>query len=232
MNQPPYKIENRLAEIITVYHKITFFRKILRTLVLMIASPTLLFAKSLKPDRSYCRSIVIVSLNLFYLIFSLITVAFLIFYLDNSLAPIRAHACYGWCVWAWFLASRCIEVLIAFYRDAMDKLRDKPAASDLTPSRRVWLALNSYVELIVNYAMLYALLPEHMWSDFPTKITDVLWISVSTITTSGSAGYSPTHWLPQLISTSEIVGGVILLVVCFTIYAGGKPEKQQASVSS
>ena len=125
------------------------------------------------------------------------------------------------CAWAYFLWSRCIEVLIAFYRDALDRLKGRRTGSDLTGPWRVSLALNNYLELVIDYALLYVLLPADTWKDAPATFTDALWISASTITTSGNAGFTPLKWPPQLLSTLEIFGGVILLVVCFTLYSGG-----------
>ena len=52
------------------------------------------------------------------------------------------------------------------------------------------------------------------------SVTDSLWYSASTITTSGGGGYYPNHWVGQLLSFYEVACGVILLVVCFTIYTG------------
>ena len=193
----------------------------LRTL-LTVVSPTWGIASLLKPTDDGKRSMVIVGLNVFYLSVALGTVAGLAYHFDNDLYPIRALPRAGWWAWAYFLWSRCAEVLIAFYRDAMDRLKGRPSKSDLTGSWRVWLALNSYVELIIDYALLYALLPANMWVAAPTAITDTLWISASTITTSGGGGFVPKHYVPQLLSTLEIFGGVILLVVCFALYAGGK----------
>ena len=227
MNQPTSKLDRHIAEINEIYPPIICCWKLLSGLILWIISPTLMIAKIVKPSRAGYRSTVIVGLNWFYLIFALATLAYLILQLDNSLESLRTLSCKGWYVWVWFLVSRCNEVFLAFYRDAFDKLSGKQTASDLTPARRVRLALNSYVELIIDFALLYALLPGRMWSTAPTKITEVLWISASTITTSGSAGYPPIHWLPQFISTFEIFSGVILLVVCFTIYVGRNPENAE-----
>ena len=224
MNQPTSKLDGHIAGITAAFPRIICFGKLLSGLILLIVSPTLMIAKILKPNQAGRRSIVIVGLNLFYLVFALATVAYLILHLDNVLEPLRTSVCKGWYVWVWFLVSRCTEVFLAFYRDAIDKLKNKQAVSDLTASWRVRLALNSYVELIVDYALLYAILPSQMWSNGPTNFTEFLWISASTITTSGSAGFPPAHWLPQLLSTFEIFSGVILLVVCFTVYVGKNPE--------
>ncbi|HEY0312278.1 MAG TPA: hypothetical protein VGC56_07250 [Allosphingosinicella sp.] len=223
MPQETSKLDRLIKDVAARYpHTLRIGRALLLVLLILV-SPTFLIAHRVKPIDKEWRSIILVALNLLFLIISLSTVAVLI-YLGNSLCAVKVHAWSPLLLWAWYLWSRCAEVLIAFYRDAMDRLTGKPAASDLTASWRVWLALNSYLELIIDYALLYALLPGHMWKDAPTKVTEVLWISASTITTSGSGGFTLTHWLPQLLSTFEIIGGVILLVVCFALYTGGRGD--------
>ncbi|SFO43169.1 hypothetical protein SAMN05428984_4175 [Sphingomonas sp. OK281] len=53
---------------------------------------------------------------------------------------------------AWYLQGRCNEIFLAFYLDAFDKLRiNGQPSSTLAWPTRVRLALNSYVELILNF---------------------------------------------------------------------------------
>lgn len=189
-------------------------------LVLGALSPTWALAAVVKPRDRACRSIVIVGLNLGYLAVAICTIVALI----ASRTDARLLHISGWsiaCAWAYFLWSRCIEVLIAFHRDALDRLKGRRTGSDLTGPWRVSLALNSYLELVIDFALLYVLLPADTWKKAPGTFTDALWISASTITTSGSAGFEALKWPPQVLSTLEIFAGVILLVVCFTLYSGG-----------
>lgn len=125
-------------------------------------------------------------------------------------------------LWGWFLWSRATEVLVAFYTDAFDKLSPTEPNSTLTPSQRVRLALNSYGELVLNFALGYALLPVSGWhaGPQPTNIADLLFYSASTITTSGGGGFIPDDLALKFLTIYEIACGLILLVVCFAIYAG------------
>ena len=72
--------------------------------------------------------------------------------------------------------------------------------------------------------MLFALSPADAWmtnpAAFPHSVTDVLYFSATTITTSGNGAMIPGHGLLQLLSSYEIFCGLILFVVCFTIYTG------------
>lgn len=133
---------------------------------------------------------------------------------------------------AWYLQGRCNEVFLAFYLDAFDKLRanQRPSSALAWPTR-VRLALNSYAELILNFSVLYALLPADMWqrgTQRPSSFTDLLTYSALTITTSGGGGFVAKHWLPQLMTVYEVMCGLILLVVSFTIYTGRGLSKRGA----
>lgn len=185
-----------------------------------ILSPTWALAALVKPSGKETRANVLRRLNGVYLGIAVASVAWMIVR-GNDVRPLQAHTWSpGYLIWAYFLWSRCAEVLIAFYRDALDKLAGRPDGSTLEFWQRVALALNSYAELILDYALIYALLPARWWREAaPSTMTDLLWYSASTITTSGGGGFLPNHWLPQLLSTLELFGGVLLLVVCFTLYA-------------
>ena len=131
-----------------------------------------------------------------------------------------------------YLISRCTEVLCAFYKDASDKLRPAtPSKSLLGWGERVQLALRSYLELILNFALLYAMLPASMWEEGyrPGLLTDALSYSATTITTSGGGGFVASHWFLQALTAYEIACGLILLVVSFTVYVGHGLAAVQAS---
>ena len=137
--------------------------------------------------------------------------------------PLSVTALVAQCLLGWYLMSRCTEVFWAFYQDASDKLSpEKQTGSSLAWNERVRLALNSYLELILNFAMLYAMLPACSWQAGYkiVRFTDALSYSATTITTSGGGGFAASHWLLQALTAYEIACGLILLVVCFTIYVG------------
>lgn len=226
-SQPTSEVDRRLGRWRTEHSRVVTMMRRLSWLILTILSPTFRIASWLKPADEGRRAIRIVKLNFFYLIIALLTVTGLTLVLADDTEMLRTREFPLWWLWSWFLWSRCAEVLIAFYRDAMDQLISKTAGSDLTAAWRVRLALNSYVELIIDYALLYTLLPAKMWCLAPVRISQALWISVSTITTSGNAGFAPASPLPQFLMGCEIVGGVILLVVCFALYAGGKADERR-----
>lgn len=157
---------------------------------------------------------------------------------QDSIASVQSNASAGFNVeglrlvaragLGWYLLSRCTEVAYSFLKDAGDKLRvEKASASALRWHERVRLALNSYCELILNFGLLYGLLPASVWSDDPKieRVAGAIWYSANVITTSGGGGFVPagSAWqgaILQALTVYEVGCGLILIVVCFTIYVG------------
>lgn len=205
--------------------------------IVLLCSWSYALASYRKRGRSgEARTDVIAQMNRLYLITSVVLIAAMIGYGGNSLASVqggRADAGTAFVCVAFALASFClsrgIEVFYAFYRDAFDKLADRPARSNLDGHRRIRLALTSYVEIILNFSMLLALVPADAWHDEsgngPRTVTDVLFYSASTITTSGGGGFVPKGVFAQALTVFEIACGLILLVVCFAVYAGGRARR-------
>jgi voltage-gated potassium channel len=131
-------------------------------------------------------------------------------------------------LWAYLLWSRCTEKGFVFLKDAHDKIGEPISHSNLLPRDRLILAFKSYIELALNFSMLSALSPAGNWmtnaAAFPHSVTDVLYFSATTITTGGNGAMIPGPGLLQLLSSYEIFCGLILLVVCFTIYTGLKKK--------
>jgi voltage-gated potassium channel len=123
-------------------------------------------------------------------------------------------------LWGYFLLSRNNEIFLAFLYDAFDKIDGKESNSDLTISDRLKLSFKSYIELIINFSILFSLFPINYWKacHMPNSILENLYFSGVTITTLGYGDYSPIHWFPQLLTVYEVFCGFILIIVCFTIY--------------
>ncbi|ADT67622.1 potassium channel family protein [Pseudoalteromonas sp. SM9913] len=196
--------------------------------ILMVLSPTFAAARLLK--KRYDRTKVIRALNSIYLWVAIVSSISLIIYQEYTkpIGDIVLNSDLSYIViflWSYFLISRCNEIFWAFLKDAFDKMdKGDNSESDLTPSERIKLSLKSYLELIVNFAMLYLLLPqtEYVWKDgnAPSNVAEALYFSGVTITTLGYGDISPSHWWPQFLTVYEVFCGFILLIVCFAIYAG------------
>ena len=120
-------------------------------------------------------------------------------------------------VWG-FPISRANEIIYAFLRDAIDKVNGKESSSNLSYGERIGLALRSYLELVVNFATVYYLMPAH-WFDKPLEtFPQALYFSGVTITTLGYGDFAPECWIAQFVSVYEVFCGFSLLIVSFTVY--------------
>lgn len=121
-----------------------------------------------------------------------------------------------------YLISRCNEVFMAFLKDAFDKLNPaKREENGLKYHERIQLALRSYAELIINYALLYYILDQSIGRLFnrPMRtLIDSIYFSAITIATIGYGDYYPIHNLSKILVMYEVISGTLLLVVSFTVY--------------
>lgn len=202
--------------------------------VFSILSPTWAIADFAK--TKWDRTKVIEVLNSTYLWVSIASIVAVLVYQEYWAAPsaksLNSSVPYFFVfAWSYFLLSRCNEIFWAFLRDAFDKMdKAKASKSDLKPHDRVRLSLKSYLELVLNFSLLYALLPmtEEVWNNkqLPIQITDAMYFSGVTITTLGYGDFSPAHWYPQFLTVYEVFCGFILLIVCFAIYSGMGSKSQ------
>ena len=219
-------------------------KKIACFIISLVISPTWWFAKCVKskcnPYVKGERSRVIKSLNCFYLLLSSTCILIILYlqecYFDpENISLYCILSCSLWlvCACGWISFSRCNEIFYAFYVDAQEKLKSPDCGkSNLKPHERVRLALNSYLELILNFAILYALTPmsSEFWSQGkglgsesvlgPERIIDAIYYSGVTITTLGYGDYSPVHWTNRFLAVYEVLCGFMLLIVSFGIYTG------------
>lgn len=198
-----------------------------------VLSPTWALARLVKPVDKVKRARVIRTLNCLYFCLAIAITTMTLVLTKDSAAAIRPEGL-DWraLVPQWLLLSRFWEISAAFLVDARDKLRPRRATSALHWSERVVLALRSYAELLLDFGLVYSLLPRCAWVDNPTttapdRITDMIWYSANVITTSGGGGFLPESPWAKLLSVGEVLCGVILLVVSFTVYVsrslGGRP---------
>jgi len=125
----------------------------------------------------------------------------------------------GVIIWI-FPLSRSNEIFYAFIKDALEKVAHKESKSELGFSDRIRLALNSYLELVVNFGIIFYLLPCDWFNKQLPSMFDALYFSGVSITTLGYGDYSPIHFVPQFLVVYEVFCGFILLIVSFAIYAG------------
>ena len=190
-----------------------------------ILSPTWGLANVLKPRGDKAgRAARIRQLNHIYFWSSLAIVVGAVAITGDDATAIRPDGIRWWAILIQYLIlSRFFEIGGAFLRDAFDKIEEPEPTSSLGWGERVVLAMRSYVELILDFALVYALLPASAWVQTetpppPSRITDMVWYSANVVTTSGGGGYYPASLPLKLLTVGEVLCGVILLVVSFTIY--------------
>lgn len=125
---------------------------------------------------------------------------------------------------AYFATARIFEILYAFYKDAMDKVEKKPKRSCLTKKNRLQLLFLSYVELVLNYAIIYYFALRLGWASFSVVFEDIshaIYFSGVTIATVGYGDQYPTSTLARYIVMGEVVSGILLFVVSLAVYLGG-----------
>ena len=157
-----------------------------------------------------------------WLIFSLIIcVCFLVipskFILNNIVLIFLSGLC------AYVAFSRANEILGAFLQDSFDKLEEGDDKEEIRYSERIKLALGSYGELILDFAIIYYFLNSILSSKFTffdnkfNSIIEAIYFSGATITTLGSNIY-PKYWITQLLSIYEVIDGMVLLFFTLAIY--------------
>lgn len=198
-----------------------------------VFSPTYILAGYLK--EKFDRTETIKVLNSFYLWISIVSAISLLIYQEyfDPIGKLTLNSQLSFItilIWSYFLFSRCNEIFWAFLKDAFEKMDIKiKTNSKLSPRDRIQLSLKSYLELVIDFSILYLLLPatSTMWTNevYLESITDALYFSGVTITTLGYGDISPEHWWPQFLTVYEVFCGFTLLIVCFAIYAGKLNDK-------
>jgi voltage-gated potassium channel len=122
-------------------------------------------------------------------------------------------------------ASRVAEIAYAYYYDAMDRLNDK--STDLTKGDRIGLVMKSYPSLVINWAVIYFVLPRTQFqTPYPfSSFIDALYFSGVTISTVGYGDIVPTgHW-SRLLCIGEIWSGMLVLLIALGTYLAASNEK-------
>jgi len=98
-------------------------------------------------------------------------------------------------------------------------LKNKVKGEKLTNYDRLVLSFRSYFELILNFAIMFSLLPASYWNvDKSLDIIKATYFSGVTITTLGYGDVYPTQWFSQFLSVFEVLCGFTLIVICLAIY--------------
>jgi hypothetical protein len=115
----------------------------------------------------------------------------------------------------WF---RCNEILFAFVADAIEQL-SKPKTPVFHPFERLRMLIESYLEVILYFSIMYTLLPETWFLDSKlSNACDALYFSAITITTVGYGDIVPLHAVARLLAVQEALVGLSLIVLVIGAY--------------
>ncbi len=202
--------------------------------LLPLLSPTYLIGehkKSIKKKKKSeeLRKKIIKNLNTLYLSLAVvITSIFIIWphWSENSHFGIRLI----YSLILYYLFSRIVEIFFAFLIDSIDKMKNKPLEhKGLTYSERYMLALRSYLELILNYGIIFYAIDTDLGryifavvkNPFKSEISNIfesLYFSANNMTLLGYGDIYPTHLITQFLAVFQVITGAFLLIVTFTIY--------------
>jgi len=163
---------------------------------------------------------IIIKLNKLY--FSLSFVSSLLVYLTSKLDMFEVPDLLQlglYVVIFYFAFSRCNEIFFAFIKDATSSLKNPVCKSGLKYYEKINLAMRSYLELIINFGIMYYILNCIGWfSDGTINLLQSIYFSGVTITTLGYGDIHPTTILAQLLTVYEVLSGFTLIVVSFAVY--------------
>jgi voltage-gated potassium channel len=134
---------------------------------------------------------------------------------------------------AFFIIPYCRinEIFWAFLNDVPSQLRHPKEKSGLTEIDRLFQAARSYIEVTINFGIVYFMLPANCFrfandsiKSFAT-IGEAVYFSGATITTTGYGDITPRHGFSQFLCLYELAVGLVLIVGAVASYisigAGG-----------
>lgn len=190
-------------------------------IIFYVLSPTYLYADYKKKKMNEReKALFILKKNKSYFIFS--TIVFIIITIMDLLCKIDFNN-YQYPIMLilfYHCFSRVNEIFIAFLSDVNEKLNNEFKLTFITYKLRMRLALFSYFELILNYTLIYWIIYKTFgfFNHIQLNILNLLYFSGITITTLGYGDIHPIHFIPQIISIYEVFNGMLIVIVCFTIY--------------
>lgn len=127
--------------------------------------------------------------------------------------------------------SRAVEVFLAFFKDALDRLGNPSFTSHLDVSTRIKMAFRSYAEIVIHFAVIYYLLPHTHFNHEFRSVEEAVYFSGMTIATVGYGDITPASGFAQLLVVLQVACGLVLLLVAFAIYTSrSSPEPQTTAL--
>lgn len=128
----------------------------------------------------------------------------------------------GLALMSYIAFSRVIELILAFSRDALDRSTSRPPRTPLLPRERIWLLVRAYLELVLQFAIIYYAMEVfsvgNAFAPPLQSVWDSVYFSGVTITTTGFGDLVPISTAPRLAALAEAVSGVFFIALSLATY--------------
>jgi len=192
--------------------------------IIPIISPTYLITVLIKNEKASK----IIKINIFYFYISFFFTISL-YFLPSLFEKRPSLVKFIFFLFVYYCISRIIEIFLVYLIDSIEKMKYKSKPNNgLSYCDKFLLALRNYLELIFTYGTIYfSLNSNYLLSDlqkinfFNDKfqtIYEALYFSANTITLLGYGDIYPTHILSQFFSIFQLLSGVYILIVTFSLY--------------
>lgn len=123
-------------------------------------------------------------------------------------------------IYLWVLPfSRVNEIFLAFLKDSRDRLKKRRPEIPLNTYDRIVLVLHSYVEITINFAIIYYLGFRDCGFTHPIQsAVQSLYFSAITITTLGYGDLAPSQQASQILVVYEVINGLMLTLIALAVY--------------
>lgn len=198
----------------------------MKPIVFIVLSPTWVIADSVKEQVGRTRF-----LRLWRWCFFCLAIGTCVLLFFAKVEPIefdlRSKVDYVLAAYLWLIPfSRANELWLGFGRDAFAQLRHETPHTPADRPERIKLLMRSYGEAVLDFAIMYFLVPR---SCFEPKvafgdIVDAVYFSGTTITTLGFGDITPVCPLSKLLVLLEVFTGFVLVILALGAYLGGGNE--------
>jgi hypothetical protein len=124
-------------------------------------------------------------------------------------------------IYLWVLPfSRVNEIFLAFLKDSRDRFKqERRPEMPLNAYDRIVLVLRSYVEITINFAIIYYLGFRDCGFTHPIQsAVQSLYFSAITITTLGYGDLAPSQQASQILVVYEVINGLMLTLIALAVY--------------
>lgn len=191
---------------------------LMKRLLFLPFSPTWVIVDFLKEPLGRTRF-----LSLWRWVFLYLAIGTCVLLYCVPIKPIRPDFSARWDCWLaaylWLVPfSRANELWRGFGSDAFARLRHEPSHTPPQAADRIKLLIRSYGEVVLDFGIIYFLLPRSWLRGDLHSIVDALYFSGTSITTVGFGDITPAHPISKLLVMLEVFDGIVLAIIALGSY--------------